>query len=127
MAATTSPQLGQTCTVGSGKTRWEIIRIEADGNLHLSKVGGDGYTNRWAAPADVTNVEARALTNTLGEVLAKRQEAADAAATLAEQIKRHAKPSAVAKLKADVEVKTNRYIRIYTGHLNEIQFSDGAA
>jgi len=127
MATTPTPQLGQTCTVGSGKTRWEIIRIEADGNLHLSKVGGDGYTNRWAAPADATNVEARTLTNTLGEVLAKRQEAADAAATLAEQIKRHAKPSAVAKLKADVEVKTNRYIRIYAGHLNEIQFSDGAA
>ena len=127
MATTPTPQLGQTCTVGSGKTRWEIIRIEADGNLHLSKVGGDGYTNRWAAPADATNVEARTLTNTLGEVLAKRQEAADAAATLAEQIKRHAKPSAVAKLKADVEVKTNRYIRIYAGHLNEILFSDGAA
>lgn len=127
MAATTAPKLGQTCTVGNGKTRWEIIRIEADGNLHLSKVGGDGYTNRWAAPADINNVQDRALNNTLGEVLAKRQEAADAAVALAEQIKRHAKPAAVAKLKADVEVKTNRYIRIYAGHLNEIQFSDGAA
>lgn len=127
MAATTAPQLGQTCTVCSGKTRWEIIQISQDGVLHLSKVGGDGYTNRWANPADITNVQARALTNTLGEVLAKRHEAAEAASLLSEQIRRHAKPAAVAKLKADVEVKTNRYIRVYAGHLNEIQFSDAKA
>lgn len=120
-------QLGQTCTVGSGRTRWEIIKIGQDGVLHLSKVGGDGYTNRWANPAEITNVQDRTLTHTLGEVLAKRHEAAEAAALLSEQIRRHAKPSAVAQLKADVEVKTNRYIRIYAGHLNEIQFSDGAA
>lgn len=114
-------QLGQTCTVGNGKTRWEIIRIEANGTLHLSKVGADGYTNRWAEPADLRNIQHRTMDNTLGDVLTKRQEAADAAKLLADQITRHAKPAALVKLQDDVVVKTRRYTRTYAGHLAELE------
>lgn len=117
----TAPKLGQTCTVGNGKTRWEIIRIEADTTLHLSKVGGDGYTNRWAKPADLNNIEDRALANTLGRVLTAREAAATAAQALAEQIKRHAKPDALVTLQSAVVVTSNQYIRIYRGHLTEME------
>lgn len=117
---TTAPVQGATCTVGTGKTRWEIIRTEADGTLHLSKVGGDGYTNRWAKADEARNIEPQAIRHTLGAVLEARAEAAAAATTLADQVKRHAKPAALVKLQSDVVVKSNRYIRIYTGHLAEI-------
>ncbi|MET4094590.1 hypothetical protein [Arthrobacter sp. UYCu712] len=117
---TTTPKLGQTCTVGNGKTRWEIIRIEADTTLHLSKVGGDGYTNRWAKPADLNNIKDRALAHTLGHVLLARQTAADAATALAEQIKRHAKPDSLRVLRDATVVSATRYIRIYAAHLAEM-------
>lgn len=126
MTATTAPTLGQTCTVGNGKTRWEIIRIEADTTLHLSKVGGDGYTNRWAKPADLRNIEDRALANTLGHVLLARQTAADAAQLLAEQIKRHAKPDTLRQLRDTAVVSATRYIRIYAGHLDEMSEGEQA-
>ncbi|MHC6592403.1 hypothetical protein [Arthrobacter sp. C152] len=122
---TPAPVQGATCTVGTGKTRWEIIRVQADGTLHLSKVGGDGYTNRWATADEARNIEAQAVKHTLGAVLEARAEAAAAAATLADQIKRHAKPTQLVKLQSDVVVKSNRYIRIYAGHLSEIQFQTG--
>lgn len=116
---------GATCTVGSGKTRWEIIRLDNDGQLHLSKVGGDGYTNRWTLSHEVRNVEPQAIRHTLGAVLEARAEAAWAATKLADQIKRHAKPADLVKLQSDVVVKSNRYIRVYAGHLSEIQFQGG--
>jgi hypothetical protein len=122
---TPAPVLGATCTVGSGKTRWEIIRVEEDGTLHLSKVGGDGYTNRWSKPDEVRNVQAQTIKHTLGEVLAARQEAAASAANLADQVKRHAKPLTIAQLLGLLVVRTNRYIRIYKGHLTEIEFQEG--
>ncbi|AYN57834.1 hypothetical protein HOU49_gp46 [Arthrobacter phage Eileen] len=121
---TPAPQLGDTCTVGSGKTRWEIVKVEEGGTFHLSKVGGDGYTNRWAKPDEVRNVQARALTNTLGDVLTARREAADAAKLLSDQITRHAKPALLAKMLDEVIVKARRYTRIYAGHLSEIQFQE---
>jgi hypothetical protein len=124
MTTTTSPapQLGDTCTVGSGKTRWEIVKVEQDGTFHLSKVGGDGYTNRWAKSDEVRNVQARTMTHSLGEVLTARQEAAAAAQHLGDQIKRHARPSALVKMLDDVIVKARRYTRIYAGHLAEVEF-----
>lgn len=121
MTTTTLPDLGQTCTVGSGKTRWEIIRHANDGTLHLSKVGGDGYTNRWAKPEELTNLQPRTLTNTLGAVLDARAAAADAAQSLCDHVKRHAKPGALVKLKDAVVVTGNRYIRLYAGHLAEME------
>jgi hypothetical protein len=123
---TTSPKLGQTATIGNGKTRWEIIRIEADTTLHLSKVGGDGYTNRWAKPADLNNIQESTLANTLGAVLTAREAAATAAQALAEQIKRHAKPGALRKLRDEAIVTANRYIRIYAGHLAEMATGEEA-
>lgn len=118
---TTTPTPGQTCIVGSGKTRWEIIRIEADGTLHMSKVGGDGYTNRWAKPADINKVQDSVLKHTLGAVLEAREKAATAAISLAEQIKRHAKPDKLDRLKYDALVAATTYIRIYQGHLTETE------
>lgn len=114
-----TPKTGQTCIVGSGKTRWEIIRIEADGTLHMSKVGGDGYTNRWAKPADINKIQESTLKHTLGAVLNAREQAAAAATSLAEQIKRHAKPEALDRLKYEALVAATKYIKIYAGHLAE--------
>lgn len=127
MTTTTAPEpkLGATCTVGSGKTRWEIVKVEQDGTFHLSKVGADGYTNRWAKPDDVRNVQDQTLNYTLGDVLATRRDAADAAKLAADQITRHAKPALLVKLLDEVVVKTRRYTRIYAGHLAEIEFQEG--
>lgn len=122
---TASAVKGATCTVGNGKTRWEIIRIEADGTLHLSKVGGDGYTNRWANPEDLRNIEAQSIAHTLGAVLEARTLAATAATTLADQVKRHAKPGTLVKLQSDVVVTSNRYIRVYAGHLADTGAQEG--
>jgi hypothetical protein len=121
MTTTTLPALGQTCTVGSGKTRWEVIRHANDGTLHLSKVGGDGYTNRWARPEELTNLQPRTLTNTLGAVLDARTAAAEAAQNLCDHVKRHAKPAKLSELQGAVVVTSNRYIRLYTGHLTEME------
>jgi hypothetical protein len=123
-STTPTPVLGSTCTVGSGKTRWEIVKVEEGGTFHLSKVGGDGYTNRWAKPDEVRNVQDRTLTNTLGDVLASRRDASDAAKLLSDQITRHAKPPLLAKMLDEVIVKARRYTRIYAGHLSEIQFQE---
>lgn len=122
---TTGAVKGATCTVGTGKTRWEIIRIEADGTLHMSKVGGDGYTNRWAKPDEVRNIQPQTMTHTLGAVLEARTAASAAATTLADQVKRHAKPATLVKLLDETVVKTRRYTRTYAGHLAEIQFQEG--
>lgn len=124
---TPTPILGSTCTVGSGKTRWEIVKVEEGGTFHLSKVGGDGYTNRWAKPAEVRNVQDRTLKHSLGEVLDARRDASDAAKLLSDQITRHAKPALLAKMLDEVIVKARRYTRIYAGHLSEVQFLEGQA
>jgi hypothetical protein len=123
----TAPVQGATCTVGTGKTRWEIIKVQEDGTLHLSKVGGDGYTNRWAKPDEARNVQPQAMIHTLGRVLEARAQAAAAATKLADQVKRHAKPAVLSKLQADVVVTSNRYIRTYAGHLSEIEFTEASA
>lgn len=78
---TLTPAAGMTCTHGSGKTIWEIVHIDYDESgapkqLHMSKAGGDGYTNRWATPNEIRNLTAPALKTSLGDVLNARTESA---------------------------------------------------
>lgn len=98
MNASVTPQVGYTCTVGKGKTRWEIINI-SQGDVAMSKVGGDGYVNKWAKVGELTNVRPNDpdLT-TLGQVLAARENLAKATKELDDRSRRHGKPEEINRL-----------------------------
>lgn len=114
---TITPVIGQTCTVGNGKTRWEIIRIEANGTVHLSKAGADGYTNRWAEPQDLRNIQSPDDDfTTLGMVLAARDRLSEASKNLASIAARHGKPEAINRHLADVAEAASWYDVHWTNH-----------
>jgi hypothetical protein len=124
MTQTLTPAAGMTCTHGSGKTIWEIVRIDYDENnnpkqLHMSKAGGDGYTNRWATPDEIRNLTPRALKTSLGDVLNARTESAHAATVLAEAIKRHTKPGKLETLIRKAHESARTYQVRYAAHLLE--------
>jgi hypothetical protein len=120
MSSTPAITPGATCNVGKGKTRWEVIATEANGTiLHLSKVGGDGYTNKWARPDEVNNVLDSTLSVTLGQVLSAREKASKAATLLSDQIRRHAKPEKLTELLATSVQYTETYTSLYRQHLAE--------
>lgn len=120
MSSIQTVQPGSTCNVGKGKTRWEVIATERDGSvLHLSKVGGDGYTNKWAEVHEVTNVQDSTLSVTLGQVLAAREQASKASTLLADQTRRHAKPAKLSELLKNTIQLTESYIELYEEHLED--------
>lgn len=121
---TLTPAAGMTCTHGSGKTIWEIVHIDYDESgapkqLHMSKAGGDGYTNRWATPNEIRNLTARALKTSLGDVLNARTESAHVATVLAEAIKRHMKPRKLETLIQKANDTARVYQVRYAAHLLE--------
>lgn len=125
--STLTPAVGMTCTFGTGKTVWEIVKIENSGKqLHLSKVGGDGYTNRWAAPDEIRNLTPQTVKVNLATVLEKRAAAAHAAGVLGDQIKRHAKPAKVLELLHTSHRLADEYLNLYAEHLAETTGSEGA-
>ncbi|WP_043472075.1 hypothetical protein [Arthrobacter sp. Rue61a] len=124
MTQTLTPATGMTCTYGSGKTIWEIVHIDYDESgapkqLHMSKAGGDGYTNRWATPDEIRKLTARALKTSLGDVLKARTESAHAATELADAIKRHAKPGKLETLIRTAHENARAYQALYAAHLLE--------
>lgn len=114
-----APAVGMTCTYGTGKTVWEIVKIQNDGTLHLSKVGGDGYTNRWARPDEIRNLKSQDIEVILATVLDQRAEAAQAASVLADSIKRHVKPAKLEKLISAATSAAIQYQHLYERHLFE--------
>lgn len=116
MSAVSAPQVGNTCTVGKGKTRWEIINI-SDRDVSLSKVGGDGYTNKWAKAAELTNIRPHdpELT-TLGQVLTARENLAKATKALDDRARRHGKPEELNRLLKIVTNAAAHYDDQWTRH-----------
>lgn len=116
MNASVTLQVGNTCTVGNGKTRWEIINI-SQGDVAMSKVGGDGYVNKWAKVGELTNVKANdpGLT-TLGEVLTARERLAKATKELDDRARRHGKPEEVNRLLQIVTDAASWYDVTWTRH-----------
>lgn len=111
-----TPQVGYTCTVGNGKTRWEIISI-SQGDVAMSKVGGDGYTNKWAKVDELTNVRPNDPEKvTLGQVLTARANLSTATRNLDDRARHHARPEELAKL---LKIATNAveyFGDLYTRH-----------
>lgn len=118
------PVVGMTCNFGSGKTIWEIVRVDhdTDGNpkqLHLSKAGSDGYTNRWATPGEVRNLTPQTRQVPLGTVLDRREAAGTAAHNLELGIKLKTRPNELANLIKRATETAQDYTRTYALHLSE--------
>lgn len=68
----TSIEPGMTCRLGKSKTsvQWEVIHYNAQSlQVQLSKLGGDGYVNKWANAQDLKDLQPRLLPVTLASVL----------------------------------------------------------
>ena len=111
-----TPQPGFTCTVGNGKTRWEIISL-SQSEVALSKVGGDGYTNKWAKVHELMNVRPNDPDKvTLGKVLNARLKLVKATKALDDRARHHAKPEEITKLVRIVNDAAAYYNALYTRH-----------
>ncbi|MGQ3384458.1 hypothetical protein [Glutamicibacter sp. TV12E] len=65
--------IGSTARLGKSKTStlWEVIKVEAGtGMVSLSKLGGDGYVNKYAHVDELRDVGERLLEVTLADCLA---------------------------------------------------------
>lgn len=65
-------EVGMTCRLGKSKTAvlWEVVKAESEnGDVQLSKLGGDGYVNKWARVEALVDVQPRLLPVTLASVL----------------------------------------------------------
>lgn len=63
---------GMTCRLGKSKTsvQWEVIKYDAKSlTVQLSKLGGDGYVNKWAKTEELKDLQPRLLPVTLASVL----------------------------------------------------------
>lgn len=115
-AASVTPHVGFTCTVGKGKTRWEILNI-SQGDVAMSKVGGDGYTNKWAKVDELTNIRPNdPYVTSLGQVLDARESLAKATKALDDRSRHHAKPEEINQLLKIVTVAAAYYDRTWTRH-----------
>jgi len=76
---------GMTCRLGKSKTgvQWEIIHFDTSSlTVQLSKLGGDGYTNRWAKCEELNDLQPRLLPVTLAACLAWQRQVKNAAKNL---------------------------------------------
>ena len=82
---TTNVTRGMTCRVGKSKAGvlWEVQSLSMSGtHAYLSKMGGDGYTNRSVSLDELSHVEPRVLEVALFEVQAQREKVRDLAEKL---------------------------------------------
>ncbi|WP_422758270.1 hypothetical protein [Paenarthrobacter sp. C1] len=126
MAQDTTPHEGMTCTFGSGKTVWEIVKVNRnhDGSikdLHLSKYLGDGYTNRWAQPCEIRNLKAQTLRVSLATILALREEAEKAAKKVQDSIRSKARPGQLMEIVGDTNSTLANYAHVYAIHLEDVE------
>jgi len=69
----TDIRIGSTARLGKSKTStlWEVIKVDTGtGMVSLSKLGGDGYVNKYAHIDELRNVGPRLLEVTLADCLA---------------------------------------------------------
>lgn len=121
----TTPVVGATCTFGSGKTVWEIVKVNRnqDGtihDLHLSKYLGDGYTNRWARPDEIRKLKAQTLGVSLAKILDLREQAENAAKKLYDAIHSKAKAEKLDEVLTAAVKATNEYSISYENHLYDV-------
>ncbi|KQR01466.1 hypothetical protein ASF74_07835 [Arthrobacter sp. Leaf145] len=126
MAQDTTPHEGMTCTFGSGKTVWEIVKVNRnqDGtirDLHLSKYLGDGYTNRWAQVTEIRNLHPQVLRVSLATILDLRDKGEKAAKALAEAVRAKAKPEKLDELLSATTKATLEYANFYELHLFDVK------
>ena len=120
------PQVGMTCTFGSGKTVWEIVKVNhnQDGtirDLHLSKYLGDGYTNRWAQPDEIRNLKRQVLRVSLGTILDLREQAEKAAKHLQDTIRTKANAEKLDEVLSAATKATLGYSNYYELHLFDVK------
>jgi len=119
-------QIGMTCTFGSGKTVWEIVKVnhKQDGtikDLHLSKYLGDGYTNRWAQVSEIRNLHPQVLRVSLATILTVREEAEKAAKALQDAIRMKAHPERLDEVLTRAWQATTDYSNLYELHIFDVK------
>lgn len=111
MSTTPTLSRGMTARIGKGRTaiQWEVLAIEGD-RAHLTKLGGDGYVNKWEAPESLNRIEPQLLEVTLGEVLAIKADLARWNGALTEAL-RGLSPERAQKASTQILDATARYAK----------------
>lgn len=117
-------EVGMTCRLGKSKTavQWEVIDFNVQSlTVQLSKLGGDGYVNKWSNPEDLIDLQPRLLPVTLASVLARQEKVRALGASLNDAGRFFANSVKCVALASHISAHTEAFHKAVAGYEAGIQ------
>ncbi|MGV2855373.1 hypothetical protein ACNPON_17485 [Glutamicibacter sp. AGC13] len=115
---------GMTCRLGKAKTavQWEVIDFKPQSlTVQLSKLGGDGYVNKWSTVQELIDLQPRLLPVTLASVLAWQEKVRNLGASLSDTGRFFANSGKCVDLASKINAHTEGFHKAVAGDKAGIQ------